>query len=59
MMLLLIDGLILPLFGRPAYFRELNMCGVYRVRAASLAKQTVDSPEGSPDVEAVYTSESS
>lgn len=34
--------------------RELNVSGVYRVPAASLAKQTTLSTQGSPDVELVY-----
>ena len=38
-------------------YRELSINGVYRVPAASLAKQNAGSSEGSPDVQAIYTGE--
>lgn len=37
--------------------RELDVSGVYRVPAASMAKQTTESGQGSPDVQLVYGGE--
>lgn len=38
----------------PKHDRELNVSGVYRVPAASLARQTTESAQGSADVQLVY-----